>query len=45
MKEWIDAHDPGAMIIPFSASFELALLEMGSDEEREAYCKEKGTQR
>uniref|UniRef100_A0A0X3NLK4 Obg-like ATPase 1 n=1 Tax=Schistocephalus solidus TaxID=70667 RepID=A0A0X3NLK4_SCHSO len=39
IKEWVDAHDPGATIIPFSADFELRFVEM-SPEEQEALHKE-----
>lgn len=41
MKQFIDEHDPGATIIPFSATFELKLLEM-PDDERAKYVKEVG---
>jgi len=40
IKEYIDKNDPGAMMIPMSAAFELTLSEMGSDEERKAHCEE-----
>lgn len=36
IKEWIDAHDPGAVAIPFSGSFEAKLFEM-PDDEKQAY--------
>ena len=36
----MDKNDPGAIIIPFSAAFELTLTEMGSDDERKAHCDE-----
>jgi len=39
IKEWVDANDPGAMIIPFSGAFELKIIDMEPDE-REAYIKE-----
>lgn len=41
IKEYVDKHDPGAMIIPISSSFEQTLMELGSDEERAAYMEEK----
>ena len=44
IKEWIDEHDPGSAIIPFSGAFELELMDM-NDEEKEVYCKEQGMQR
>ncbi|XP_025107448.1 obg-like ATPase 1 [Pomacea canaliculata] len=43
IKEWVDANDPGALLIPLSCALELKLSEMQSDEEREAYLKEVGT--
>jgi len=42
IKEWVDKHDPGAIIIPFSGIFEHKLVEMEDDAEREAYLKEAG---
>eukprot|EP00052_Salpingoeca_macrocollata_P030592 m.320178 g.320178 ORF g.320178 m.320178 type:complete len:397 (+) comp23838_c0_seq1:108-1298(+) len=39
IKEYVDANENIPVIIPFSAAFELKLLEM-EEEEREAYCKE-----
>lgn len=39
IKEFVDASDPGATIIPFSGSFESKLVDM-SDEEKEAFLKE-----
>lgn len=42
IKEWIDHHDPGSVIIPFSGSLELKLMDM-SAEEKEAYLKEQQT--
>jgi len=43
IKEWIDANDPGAMCIPFSGALESDLVDLSSDEEREAFLKEKAT--
>eukprot|EP00095_Tigriopus_kingsejongensis_P006713 maker-scaffold25_size650667-snap-gene-5.29 protein:Tk06713 transcript:maker-scaffold25_size650667-snap-gene-5.29-mRNA-1 annotation:"gtp-binding protein cg1354" len=40
IKEYVDKHDPGAMIIPFSGAFESTLMDMATDEERNAHCKE-----
>jgi len=37
IKEYVDKHDPGAMIIPISGAFEQKLLEFESDEDRKAY--------
>lgn len=42
IKEWVDEHSAGDLIIPISVSLEEKLANMGSDEEREAYCKEIG---
>lgn len=42
IKEWIDEHDPGSTIIPFSGALELKLQDM-SLEEKEEYCKKVGT--
>lgn len=44
IKEWVDAHDPGAMVIPLSGGLEAKLQEM-EDEERNKYCEEQKTQR
>ncbi|KAK2193666.1 hypothetical protein NP493_8g01007 [Ridgeia piscesae] len=43
IKEWVDEHDPGSVIIPFSGAFELDLMDM-SDDEKEKYCKENNIQ-
>lgn len=43
IKEWIDKHDPGAMLIPFSGALEAKLVDMPEDE-RAAYLKEIGVQ-
>ena len=45
IKEHVDKNDPRAIIIPFSAAFELTLSEMGSDDERKAHCDEHKVQR
>ena len=39
MKEWIDAHDAGAIMIPFSGALEAKLAEMDVDAKR-AFCEE-----
>ncbi|KAL7631968.1 UNVERIFIED_CONTAM: hypothetical protein RMT77_017724 [Armadillidium vulgare] len=41
IKEWVDANDPGAIIIPFSGALELKLFDM-NPEDREKYLKENG---
>ncbi|XP_076460145.1 obg-like ATPase 1 [Babylonia areolata] len=43
IKEWVDANDPGALVIPLSCALELTLATMDSDEERDNYLKEAGT--
>jgi len=40
IKEYVDKNDPGAMVIPFSGSFEQKLMDMETEEERKAYCEE-----
>lgn len=42
IKEWIDANDQGAVVIPFSGCLEAKLIEM-PDDEREVYLKENKT--
>jgi len=44
IKEWVDAHDPGSAIIPFSGSLETKLLDM-NDDDSAAYLKEHQTTR
>uniref|UniRef100_UPI00398E648B obg-like ATPase 1 n=1 Tax=Pristiophorus japonicus TaxID=55135 RepID=UPI00398E648B len=43
IKEWVDKHDPGALVIPFSGILELQLQEMDK-EETTKYLEEKKTQ-
>uniref|UniRef100_A0A3Q3VL61 Uncharacterized protein n=1 Tax=Mola mola TaxID=94237 RepID=A0A3Q3VL61_MOLML len=43
IKEWVDSHDPGALIIPFSAGLESQLQDK-SEEEMQMYCKEHNMQ-
>ncbi|XP_036965214.1 obg-like ATPase 1 isoform X4 [Acanthopagrus latus] len=43
IKEWVDSHDPGALVIPFSGGLESQLQDM-SEDERQAYCTECKTQ-
>ncbi|GFR99738.1 Obg-like ATPase 1 [Elysia marginata] len=45
IKEWIDANDPGAQVILFSGALESKLLDLSTDEEREATLKELGSTR
>lgn len=44
IKQWQDEHDPGALLIPISAPFELKLQEMENDEQRKAYMTEVNAQ-
>lgn len=44
IKEWVDSHDPGSIIIPFSGLFESKISEM-PDDERQAYLNEHKTTR
>lgn len=39
IKEWVDKHDPGASIIPFSGKFEQNLAEFETDAERAEYIE------
>merc|ERR1711868_99633 len=41
IKAYVDEHDPGSVMIPFSGSLELDMIDM-SEEEKEAFLKEKG---
>ena len=45
IKEWVEKTDPGATLLPFSGAVETTLLDMETDDEREAWCKEHGVQR
>ena len=40
IKEYVDKNDPGAMIIPFSGSFEQKLMDLESEDEKKAYLEE-----
>merc|ERR1711992_360325 len=40
IKEYVDKHDPGATIIPFSGAFEQKLMELESEDEKKAYIEE-----
>jgi len=44
MKEWVDTHDHGSAIIPFSGSLEAKLIDVDEDD-RAAYLKEHQTSR
>ena len=44
VKQWIDEHDVGATVIPFSANYEFRLVDL-SDEERQKVVKETGAPR
>ncbi|XP_013856850.1 obg-like ATPase 1 isoform X2 [Austrofundulus limnaeus] len=43
IKEWVDSHDPGALVIPFSGNLESQIQDM-SNEEQQKYCTEHKTQ-
>ncbi|XP_008326510.1 obg-like ATPase 1 isoform X2 [Cynoglossus semilaevis] len=43
IKEWVDSHDPGALVIPFSGGLESRLQDQ-SAEENQKYCAEQKTQ-
>uniref|UniRef100_A0AAQ5YMF4 Obg-like ATPase 1 n=1 Tax=Amphiprion ocellaris TaxID=80972 RepID=A0AAQ5YMF4_AMPOC len=43
IKEWVDSHDPGALVIPFSGGLE-SQLQDSSEEEKQKYCTEHKTQ-
>ncbi|KAI9530186.1 hypothetical protein NQZ68_004203 [Dissostichus eleginoides] len=43
IKEWVDSHDPGALVIPFSGSLESQLQDL-SEEEQQKHCTEHKTQ-
>ncbi|KAA8588134.1 hypothetical protein FQN60_001328, partial [Etheostoma spectabile] len=43
IKEWVDSHDPAAMVIPFSSALESQLQDK-SEEERQQHCTEHKTQ-
>lgn len=44
IKEWVDAHDPGSVIIPFSGCLEAKIFDLET-EAKEAYLRETGTTR
>lgn len=39
IKEWVDTNDPGAAVIPFSASYELKVFDMDA-EAKKTFCEE-----
>ncbi|XP_061699548.1 obg-like ATPase 1 [Syngnathoides biaculeatus] len=43
IKEWVDTHDPGSMVIPLSGALESKLFDM-EPEEQKKYCEEQKTQ-
>ncbi|XP_056283245.1 obg-like ATPase 1 [Pseudoliparis swirei] len=43
IKEWVDAHDPGALVIPVSGCVESKMQDMDA-EEKDKYCTEMKTQ-
>ncbi|GLV32586.1 uncharacterized protein CBL_00704 [Carabus blaptoides fortunei] len=42
IKEWVDKHDPGSILIPFSGAFEHKLVELEDETERAKYLQEVG---
>ena len=44
VKQWIDEHDPGATVIPFSANYEYRLADL-TNEERGKVVQETGAPR
>ncbi|XP_059822662.1 obg-like ATPase 1 [Hypanus sabinus] len=44
IKEWVDKHDPRALVIPFSGAMELKLQDMDDEEEKTKYLEENKTQ-
>lgn len=44
IKEWVDKHDPGGLIIPFSGVFENKIINM-DENEKKAYLEEHKTTR
>lgn len=44
IKEWVDKYSPGDLIVPISVSLEEKLANMETDDERNDYLKEIGTQ-
>ncbi|CAF4407318.1 unnamed protein product, partial [Rotaria magnacalcarata] len=44
VKQWIDEHDPGATVIPFSANYEYRLIDLSAEESEKA-IKESGAPR
>ena len=45
IKEWVDANDPGAVVIPVSGALESKLLDIEDEEEKIKYCESLKTQR
>ncbi|XP_049596821.1 obg-like ATPase 1 isoform X1 [Syngnathus scovelli] len=43
IKEWVDVHDPGSMVIPLSGALESKLFDM-EPEDQTKYCEEQKTQ-
>ena len=44
IKEWVDLHDPGSIVIPFSGALELKLIDK-DEADRASYLKELQTTR
>ncbi|XP_046902937.1 obg-like ATPase 1 [Hypomesus transpacificus] len=41
IKDWVDSHDPGALVIPFSGALESRLQDMSEEERLELYSQHK----
>jgi len=41
VKKWIDEHDKGALMIPYSAAFEQTIFDMGEEEKKEFLAEKK----
>jgi len=41
LKEWVDSHDPGAIIIPFSGILETKLVDMGQEDKDKLFVENK----
>jgi len=42
IKQWVDANDPGACVIPFSAVYEFKLQEMSNENDRKTFIDTQG---
>jgi len=42
IKKWVDSHEGKAVIIPFSAAYELKYIDLPHDDARKAFAEEQG---